>query len=71
VAVERAVPGNVSKVLVEPGTKIEPGQVVVVVESMKMEMNVRAVTGGSAGLGLAWSFPELPYYRRSAEFLIS
>jgi urea carboxylase len=46
VAVESAIPGNVWQVLVEPGTKIEPGQVVVVVESMKMEMKVRALTGG-------------------------
>jgi urea carboxylase len=44
--VESPVHGNVWKVLAEPGMKIEPGQVVVVVESMKMEMMVRAVTGG-------------------------
>ena len=46
VAVESPIPGNVWKVLVEPGSKIEPDQVVVVVESMKMEMMVRSVTGG-------------------------
>jgi urea carboxylase len=45
-AVESPVHGNVWKVLAEPGMKIEPGQVVVVVESMKMEMMVRAVAGG-------------------------
>ncbi len=46
VAVESPIPGNVWKVLAEPGTKVEPGQVVVVLESMKMEMDVRATAGG-------------------------
>ena len=39
-------PGNVWKVLVEPGDRVAPGQVVVVLESMKMEMEVPSPVGG-------------------------
>ncbi|CAA7616637.1 urea carboxylase [Magnetospirillum sp. UT-4] len=45
-AVESPIPGNVWKVLAEPGHKVEPGQVVAVLESMKMEMEVRSPVGG-------------------------
>ena len=41
-----AVPGNVWKVLVAPGDRVAPGQVVVLLESMKMEMEVIAPVGG-------------------------
>jgi hypothetical protein len=30
---------------------------------------LKETSASSAGLGLAWSFPELPYYRHSADFL--
>jgi len=40
------VPGNVWQVRVSPGERVEAGQVVVVLESMKMEMDVAAPVGG-------------------------
>ena len=46
VAVESPIPGNVWKILVEPGDKVHAGQVVVLLESMKMEMEVTASADG-------------------------
>jgi urea carboxylase len=46
VAVESPIPGNVWKILVEPGDTVHAGQVVVLLESMKMEMEVLAPTDG-------------------------
>ncbi|MBW4022265.1 MAG: 5-oxoprolinase/urea amidolyase family protein [Proteobacteria bacterium] len=45
-AVEASLPGNVWKVLVQPGDAVAAGDAVVIVESMKMEMRIlSAVTG--------------------------
>ncbi len=38
--------GIVARVLVEPGTPVQPGETVVVLESMKMEIAVVAEQGG-------------------------
>ena len=46
VAVESPIPGNVWKILVEPGDKVHAGQVVALLESMKMEMEVVAPADG-------------------------
>jgi urea carboxylase len=45
-AVESPIPGNVWKILVEPGDRVQAGQVVVLLESMKMEMEVVAPANG-------------------------
>ncbi|MEL0168147.1 MAG: sodium-extruding oxaloacetate decarboxylase subunit alpha [Pseudomonadaceae bacterium] len=39
--------GNIFKVLVSPGDQIEEGEVVMILEAMKMETEVRAVRGGT------------------------
>lgn len=44
--VEAALPGSVWKVLVEPGQSVEAGEPVVILESMKMELEVAAPQGG-------------------------
>ncbi|OLP53032.1 urea carboxylase [Rhizobium rhizosphaerae] len=44
--VESAVPGNVWKVLVEEGQKVEAGQTLAIIESMKMEITVNAHAPG-------------------------
>ncbi len=44
--VEATLPGSVWKVLVEPGQSIEEGDAVVILESMKMELEVAAPQGG-------------------------
>lgn len=44
--VEAALPGSVWKVLVEPGQSVEAGEPVVILESMKMELEVTAPQGG-------------------------
>jgi urea carboxylase len=46
VAVESPVPGNVWKVLAQPGDEVVAGDTVVIVESMKMEMRVIAGVSG-------------------------
>ena len=46
-AVESPIPGNVWKVLAEPGQTVEAGQVVAILESMKMEMEVRTPSAGT------------------------
>jgi len=45
-AVESHVPGSVWKLEVEPGQRVERGQTLLVVESMKMEIAVEAPTDG-------------------------
>ncbi|MDX2307176.1 MAG: urea carboxylase [Hyphomicrobium sp.] len=45
-AVQSPVPGNVWKILVEPGQTIRAGDTLVIVESMKMEMAVTALEDG-------------------------
>jgi urea carboxylase len=44
--VESHVAGNVWQVLVEPGQVVEQGQVVMILEAMKMELEVIAASGG-------------------------
>jgi urea carboxylase len=45
-AVRAQVPGNVWKILVEPGQRIEKGQALVILESMKMEITLSAPCAG-------------------------
>ena len=42
--------GNIFKVLVTPGQRIEAGEVVIILEAMKMETEIRTVNGGVVGL---------------------
>jgi len=46
VAIESPVAGNVWKVLVEPGETVTEGQAIVIIESMKMEIEITAPHGG-------------------------
>jgi urea carboxylase len=46
IAVESSFPGNVWKVLVQPGDSVAAGDAVVVVETMKMEMRIVSAVGG-------------------------
>jgi urea carboxylase len=46
IAVESPVPGSVWKILVEPGRAVIEGEALIVVESMKMEINVCAPWSG-------------------------
>ncbi|MBX3023724.1 urea carboxylase [bacterium] len=46
VAVESPIPGNVWRILVAPGDRVHAGQVVALLESMKMEMEVLAPADG-------------------------
>jgi len=39
--------GNIFKVMVQPGQQVVAGEVVIILEAMKMETEVRAVTGGT------------------------
>jgi len=41
--------GNIFKVLVQPGQQVEAGEVVIILEAMKMETEIRAVNGGVIG----------------------
>ena len=41
--------GNIFKVLVQPGQHVEEGQLVVILEAMKMETEIRAFRAGSVG----------------------
>ena len=45
-SVEASVPGNIWKVLAEPGQKVEAGETVVVIESMKMELEIKTHKSG-------------------------
>jgi urea carboxylase len=47
VAVESSLPGNVWKVLVQPGDAVAAGDAVVIVESMKMEMRIVSAVAGA------------------------
>jgi urea carboxylase len=47
VAVESPVPGNVWKLLKAAGDAVEAGETIAIVESMKMEMHVRAPVSGT------------------------
>lgn len=40
------LPGTVTEIFVKPGDKIESGQVVLVIEAMKMKNSIRATRGG-------------------------
>jgi acetyl-CoA carboxylase biotin carboxyl carrier protein len=40
------ITGTVIRIEVAPGAKVAPGQAVVILESMKMEMPVEALVGG-------------------------
>jgi urea carboxylase len=44
--VESPVPGNVWKLLVEPGTRVQAGEKLAIIESMKMEIAVSAPAAG-------------------------
>ncbi len=46
-AIEAPVPGNVWKVLVEPGSRVVRGQTLVILESMKMELEITALYDGT------------------------
>jgi len=47
VAIESEVTGNVWKVLVEPGSFVAVGDVLIILESMKMEIPVEASVAGT------------------------
>ena len=40
------MPGKIVNILVKPGDKVEPGQVVVILEAMKMENELTAINKG-------------------------
>ena len=42
------LPGTVVEVFVKPGDKVEAGQVVVIIEAMKMKNSIRSVYSGTA-----------------------
>lgn len=46
IAVESQVAGSIWKILVKPGEKIKSGQIIAVLESMKMEIDVHATVDG-------------------------
>ena len=41
--------GNVWKIMVQPGQQVESGDVVIILEAMKMETEIRAQKGGVIG----------------------
>ena len=41
--------GNIFKVLVQPGDAVEQGELILILEAMKMETEIRAVSGGVIG----------------------
>ena len=45
--VESEVTGNVGKVLLEAGATVEAGDVIIILESMKMEIPVEATVAGT------------------------
>jgi urea carboxylase len=47
VAVESHVAGNIWQVLVEPGQQVNAGDVVMILEAMKMELEVTASESGT------------------------
>jgi oxaloacetate decarboxylase alpha subunit len=48
-AVEAPMAGNIVRIAVNPGQQVEAGEVVVVLEAMKMETDVRAPVAGTVG----------------------
>ena len=42
-----SIPGNITKILVSPGEKVEENQTVAIIEAMKMETNVVSNTEGT------------------------
>jgi len=46
-ALTAPLPGTVIEVFVKPGEKVEAGQVVVIIEAMKMKNSIRSVYSGS------------------------
>ena len=49
IGIESAVPGNVWKVLVEPGARVRVGDTLAIIESMKMEIAISAHADGRVG----------------------
>lgn len=49
------LPGTVIEVFVKPGDRIESGQVVLIIEAMKMKNSIRAVRAGTVGQVLVGS----------------
>ncbi|WBO61209.1 acetyl-CoA carboxylase biotin carboxyl carrier protein subunit [Acidocella sp. MX-AZ03] len=45
-AIAAPVPGSIWKILAEPGAQVKRGDVVMILESMKMEVRVEASTAG-------------------------
>ncbi|MGE5249922.1 MAG: biotin/lipoyl-containing protein [Bacteroidota bacterium] len=43
------LPGTVTEVFVKPGEQVEAGQVVLVIEAMKMKNSIRSLRGGIIG----------------------
>lgn len=43
------LPGTVIEIFVKPGDNVESGQVVLIIEAMKMKNSIRAVRGGTVG----------------------
>jgi biotin carboxyl carrier protein len=43
------LPGTVTEVFVKPGDKVEAGQVILVIEAMKMKNSIRSVRSGIIG----------------------
>ncbi len=41
------MPGNLLSINVEPGSKVETGQAVAIIEAMKMENEIRSLKGGT------------------------
>lgn len=46
-AVKSPMPGNILKILVQPGQQVKEGQVLLILEAMKMENEVVAPRGGT------------------------
>jgi oxaloacetate decarboxylase alpha subunit len=49
-ALNAPLAGNIFKVLVAPGSQVEEGDVVIIMEAMKMETEVRAASSGTVAL---------------------
>ena len=47
VAIESHVAGNIWKIMIKPGDQVNKGDPVLILESMKMEIEVTAVKSGS------------------------
>ncbi|MBE0505691.1 MAG: sodium-extruding oxaloacetate decarboxylase subunit alpha [Marinospirillum sp.] len=48
-AISAPLAGNIFKILVKPGDAVEANQVVIIMEAMKMETEIRAVNAGTVG----------------------